>query len=98
LRWFFKESLRDFLPARIIAKEKHGFGLPVGAWLRSHRPLREMASDSLGGLRGRGIVRADFLDRLVDRHLDEHPGYYGVMVWILMTLELWFRRGIRAGS
>jgi len=98
LRWFFKESLRDFLPARIIAKEKHGFGLPVGAWLRSHRPLREMASDSLAGLRGRGIVRADFLDRLVDRHLDEHPGYYGVMVWILMTLELWFRRGSRAAS
>jgi len=95
LRWFFKESLKDFLPAQIITKEKHGFGLPVGAWLRSHPPLRELASDALAGLRGRGIVRTDFLDRLVNHHLDEHPGYYGVMVWILMVLELWLRRGNR---
>jgi asparagine synthase (glutamine-hydrolysing) len=96
LRWFFKESLKDFLPAKIITKAKHGFGLPVGAWLQSHAPLRELASDALAGLRGRHIVRPDFLDRLVNHHLDEHPGYYGVMVWILMVLELWFRRDNRA--
>ena len=92
LRWFFKRALADFLPAEIIAKEKHGFGLPVGAWLQSHAPLRELANDSLTDLRARAIVRSDFLDRLIDRHLDEHPAYFGTMVWILMMLELWFRR------
>ena len=29
LRWFFKEALRGFLPDEIIAKKKHGFGLPL---------------------------------------------------------------------
>ncbi len=35
LRPFFKEALTGFLPPEIIAKRKHGFGLPVGAWLVS---------------------------------------------------------------
>ncbi len=33
LRYFFKEALRGFLPDEIIAKKKHGFGLPFGVWL-----------------------------------------------------------------
>jgi asparagine synthase (glutamine-hydrolysing) len=92
LRHFFKEALSDFLPAEIIDKQKHGFGLPVGAWLQSDPQLRALASDSLVTLRGRGFVRAEFVDRLLDDHLASHAGYYGTMVWVLMMLELWFQR------
>ncbi len=94
LRYFFKEALRDFLPAEIITKEKHGFGLPVGAWLQSHPPLRELAFDSLQSLKSRNIVRADFIDSLLSDHLQSHAGYYGTMVWILMMLELWFQKHV----
>jgi asparagine synthase (glutamine-hydrolysing) len=89
LRWFFKEALRGFLPDEILAKRKHGFGLPFGVWLTKHRHLRELAFDSLQSLRQRGIVRGDFIQRLTDEYLPQHPGYYGELVWILMTLELW---------
>jgi asparagine synthase (glutamine-hydrolysing) len=89
LRWFFKQALSDFLPAEIIVKKKHGFGLPVGHWLLAHRPLFEMASDSIGSLRPHGIVRPEFVRHLLDVKLREHPGYYGVMVWVLMMLGLW---------
>lgn len=92
LRWFFKEALRGFLPDEIITKQKHGFGLPFGVWLEKHQPLQELAYDSLSGLRGRGIVRAEFIDELLGRHLKEHPGYHGTMVWVLMMLEQWFRQ------
>jgi asparagine synthase (glutamine-hydrolysing) len=92
LRHFFKEALVDYLPAEIIAKQKHGFGLPVGAWLKSDPHLRTLASDHLMALRTRGIVRARFIDKLLDDHLDAHAAYYGTMVWILMMLELWFQR------
>ena len=40
-------------------------------------------------LAGRGIVGADFVLTLLTRHLPEHPGYFGEMVWILMMLEQW---------
>jgi len=92
LRWFFKEALKDFLPPEIIAKKKHGFGLPFGVWAVGHSGLRSLALDSLDSLRGRGIVRADFIDRLVKEYLPQHPGYYGELVWILMMLEQWLGR------
>ena len=91
LRPFFKEALSDFLPPAVISKSKHGFGLPFGVWLADDKGLRELAGDSLSSLAGRGIVRADFLDRVMTRYLAEHPGYYGTMVWILMMLEQWFQ-------
>jgi asparagine synthase (glutamine-hydrolysing) len=92
LRYFFKQALADFLPAKIINKPKHGFGLPFGVWLQQHRRLRALAGDSLQSLRRRHLVRGDFLDRLQDRHLDEHAGYHGTMIWVLMMLEQWFQQ------
>ncbi|HEX6707565.1 MAG TPA: asparagine synthase-related protein [Albitalea sp.] len=89
LRWFFKQALLDFLPPEIITKKKHGFGLPVGHWLIEHKPLRDLAIDSINLLRPRGIVRPEFIRELLERKLHEHPGYYGTMVWLLMMLGLW---------
>ena len=91
LRWFFKEALRGFLPDEIITKKKHGFGLPFGVWTARHAGLSKLADDSLRHLADRGVVRADFIDKLLTDHLPAHPGYYGEMVWILMMLEQWLR-------
>jgi asparagine synthase (glutamine-hydrolysing) len=95
LRYFFKRALADVLPPRIIAKKKHGVGLPFGVWLTKDRQLRELASDSLNAIRTRGFVRPEFVDQLLDRDVAMHPGYYGSMVWILMMLEQWYRRAPR---
>lgn len=92
LRYFFKEALRGFLPDEIIAKQKHGFGLPFGVWLRHHPPLQALARESLNGLKARAIVQPEFIDRLLGQHLDEHASYHGTMVWILMMLEQWYRQ------
>lgn len=92
LRWFFKEALRDFLPEAIIKKQKHGFGLPFGVWACQHAGLRNLAGDTLGQLKKRGIIQPALIDRLIDELLPAHPGYYGELVWILMMMELWLSR------
>jgi asparagine synthase (glutamine-hydrolysing) len=92
LRYFFKEALRDFLPGEILTKQKHGFGLPVGAWLTTHPGLKALAGDSLSSLKGRGIVSPAFIDRLLNEHLHAHAAYFGTMAWVLMMLELWFQK------
>ena len=92
LRHFFKEALRGTLPDAIIKKKKHGFGLPFGLWLQQHHALKGLAFDSLSDLKARRIVRADFIDDLLNTHLAEHPGYHGTMVWVLMMLEQWFKQ------
>ena len=89
LRYFFKEALRGFLPDEIIAKQKHGFGLPFGPWMTRHQPLHDMVTSSLSGLKRRGIIEPAFIDELTSQHLSVHAGYYGTMVWVLMMLEQW---------
>jgi asparagine synthase (glutamine-hydrolysing) len=98
LRWFFKEALRGFLPNEILAKKKQGFGLPFGVWAADNQKLRCLAEDSVRGLVERNILRQDFVDTLFNRHLHEHPGYYGEMIWIAMMLEQWFRRDVKVGG
>lgn len=92
LRYFFKEALRGFLPDDIIAKQKHGFGLPFGVWLQTHKNLQDLAWDSLSDLKSRNVIRGDFIEKLLQQHLEEHAGYHGTMVWVLMMLEQWYRQ------
>ena len=98
LRYFFKEALRDFLPIEIINKKKHGFGMPFGDWLLAAGPLRDLAFDSMSGLKARGIVRSSFVDDLCNVRLREHANYYGGFMWVLMILELWLQWNARQGK
>ena len=91
LRYFFKQALSNFLPPEVIAKQKHGFGLPFGPWLQTHKPLEQLALDSLADLKKRRIIRPDFIDELTSMHVSRHADYFGTMVWVLMMLEQWFR-------
>ena len=98
LRWFFKEALRGFLPDAILAKKKHGFGLPFGLWLTRHAGLQNLAFDALATLDTRGHLRPGFIDALKREHLPRYPSYYGEMVWILVMLEQWLRAHERDGG
>ena len=89
LRYFFKKALSDFLPPETLRKEKHGFGLPVGVWMKDDVRLRELVRESLASLEGRGILRRSYIDKLSHLHQSEHGAYYGVMLWALTVLEQW---------
>lgn len=89
LRYFFKKAVGDFLPADIITKSKHGFGLPFGLWMEQHGPLRDLAYDSLQAFRARGYVQPAYIDNLIAQHRSGHASYYGVMIWVVMMLEQW---------
>jgi asparagine synthase (glutamine-hydrolysing) len=90
-----RASLAGTLPARLAARRRAGFALPFGQWLQSDARLKGLAYDTLAALRKRRIVRGEFIDTLLARHLPEDPVRHARMVWMLMMLELWFgqRRG-----
>lgn len=89
LRHFYKEALAGWLPDATIKKSKHGFGLPFGVWMKTHKPLQELAYDNIFNLKERGIFQPGFLDQAVAKHRDEHASYYGELIWVLTALELW---------
>ncbi|HEC19898.1 MAG TPA: asparagine synthase [Gammaproteobacteria bacterium] len=92
LRYFFKRALADFLPAEVLTKKKHGFGLPFGVWMEDHPRLHKISHDSLQELRGRNIISPRFIDELQGDLVRAHPGYYGTLIWVLMMLEQWFQQ------
>ncbi|MCB1801311.1 MAG: asparagine synthase [Gammaproteobacteria bacterium] len=89
LRSFYKRAVADFLPPEIINKPKHGFGLPFGIWMAEHPGLQQLAGDNLERMKRRGYVNAAFVDEIMRLHREQHAGYYGEFIWVLMMLELW---------
>jgi asparagine synthase (glutamine-hydrolysing) len=93
-RYIFKKAFEKFLPAEILSKKKHGFGMPTGDWLKKHAGFRDLAWALLLDRRSlqRGYFKRPALEKLLRLHDDESSTYYGTLIWNLMMLELWHRK------
>lgn len=89
LRYFYKQSMKGFLPDSILKKPKQGFSLPFGIWAKSHKGLKELIHDNVEKLKTRGFINPEFIDKALDMHDNSHADYYGELLWVLMMLELW---------
>ena len=94
MRHLFKRAFAPLLPAATLAKVKHGFGLPISDWLRTHAPFRELARDTLLSRRSRerGYFASGVMEHLFQLHEDDRTPFYGDVLWSLLMLELWHRR------
>jgi asparagine synthase (glutamine-hydrolysing) len=90
-RYLFKRAFRNLLPAEVIQKKKHGFGIPVASWLKSDPHFREYSHDILLSRRAsqRGYFRRDFLEQLMRNHEMDESSYYGDTLWTILAMELW---------
>lgn len=90
-RHLFKRAFASLLPAEILAKTKHGFGLPVSGWLKTHPGFRSLAQDTLLSKRcaERGYFSRTGLEELFRLHARDHTPYYGGILWTCLMLELW---------
>lgn len=95
-RYIFKKAFADLLPQEILAKKKHGFGLPTGDWLRTDPGFRDLARSLLLDSRSirRGYFKRNALEKLLEQHDRESSSYYGSHIWYLMMLELWHRNHV----
>ncbi|HKZ05071.1 MAG TPA: asparagine synthase-related protein [Methylomirabilota bacterium] len=93
-RYLFKRAFQPLLPAEILAKRKHGFGIPTSDWLKGHAGFRDLARETLLSpwARGLGYFRPGALERLFALHTADSTPYYGDQVWTALMLHLWHRR------
>lgn len=92
LREFYRETFRGLLPAAVLDKSKHGFGLPFGEWLLQNKALEAEVLAALRGIVDRGLVRPEFAERLLESQRSGErraAAYYGTLLWSLATLEKW---------
>lgn len=88
-KFILKEIARDYLPHSIIDRPKHGFGVPLGAWLRRDASLVRETLLSREA-RGRGLLDQAAVTRLIDAHIAGKRDH-GQRLWALLTLEWWHR-------
>jgi asparagine synthase (glutamine-hydrolysing) len=90
-RVMFKEALRGFLPHEIIAKKKHGMGVPVGMWIKNHQPLSDLVHDMLlqENASIRHYIKPTFLEHIWRQMQSSSTPYYGDNLWVFLILEIW---------
>jgi asparagine synthase (glutamine-hydrolysing) len=87
-KWVFKRAVAPRLPPGTLTRPKHGFDVPLDAWLRG--PLRPRFEDAVlhprsaaAGLIDQGVAR-----RLFQAH-QAGTGRHGQVLWALLVLAHW---------
>lgn len=95
-RYLFKRATRNLLPQEILNKTKHGFGLPIGLWLKTDPQLRSFSREVLLDSRTyqRGYFRREFVEYLIRNMESDDTPYYGDLLWLFLMLELWHREHV----
>jgi asparagine synthase (glutamine-hydrolysing) len=90
LKRVLKRAVGGLVPDEILARPKHGFGVPLDRWFRED--LDAYTTGMLGpGARLREHLNGVEVDRLLSEHRTE-AGNHGHALWTLLTLELFLRR------
>src|SRR5688572_19226085 len=89
-KFLFKQAMRGILPDAIIDRPKHGFAVPIAAWLRGD--LAEFSRSLLLSdvCRQRGFFDAAHVERLLT--LNARGRDLDLQLWTMMSFELWCQR------
>jgi asparagine synthase (glutamine-hydrolysing) len=90
-KWILRQAGKSLLPARILARPKVGFRVPVNRWFRGE--MRDYLMDHLQG--SSSMTRTYFepkaLDHVLAEHMDGRQNHEKVL-WTLLNLEIWHRQ------
>jgi len=89
-KYLFKQAMRGILPDAIIDRQKHGFAVPIAAWLRGD--LAEFARALLlsSACRDRGVFDTAHVERLLA--LNARGRDLDLQLWTMLSFELWCQR------
>lgn len=89
-----KQLAVNYLPEAIVNRPKHGFGAPLGAWLRRDmRLVREWLLSARS--QQRGLFDPVAVTQLIDQHANGTHDH-AQKLWTLLTLEAWHQQYIDA--
>jgi asparagine synthase (glutamine-hydrolysing) len=91
LKRVLKHAVADLLPADLVNRPKHGFGVPLDRWFREDLSAYVDATLGAPDARLRAHVDPAVLDRLIGEHR-RGGRTHGHALWTLLTLEVFLRQ------
>ncbi len=90
-KYILRTLAKRYVPAHIIDRPKHGFGVPVGKWFRGN--LKDYLQDHLisAGNYNSQYLNHAMVQQLVKDHLAEKQDH-GHLLWTLLSFEIWLRK------
>jgi|NGEPerStandDraft_6_1074524.scaffolds.fasta_scaffold04968_5 asparagine synthase (glutamine-hydrolysing) len=86
-----RNVLRRYVPPALFERQKMGFGIPLGEWIRG--PLAEWAADLLSehSLKTSGLFDVAYVRRHLDEHLTGRRNWQYAL-WTIIMFQAWYRR------
>ena len=92
-KYLLKKVMKGRIPDNIIDRDKQGFALPLGHWLRG--PLYGWAREVLavGKLQSVGILNPRYVERLFGEHREGRADHRKKL-WTLLAWQMWYDRWV----
>ena len=87
-KWPLRKLAARILPAGLVERPKHGFGIPIAAWLRG--PLRPWAEDLFDAtlLDEQGWFNVSLVRSRWEAHLEDQEDL-SAFLWPLLMFQAW---------
>ena len=91
LKYLLKKAAVQWLPRKIVYRQKRGFSVPIGRWMR--KELRPSLDEALGEerLKRQGMFNVPFVRRLLEEHWSARADHRKLL-WALFCFQLWYER------
>ena len=90
-KWLVKSVLRRHLPENLIAKRKHGFGVPVGKWLNADLKVQLLDFMNPTLLNNQGIFDSALINRIQRDHQSGRYDYRREL-WSFLVFQRWYSK------
>ncbi|HZT68521.1 MAG TPA: asparagine synthase (glutamine-hydrolyzing) [Terriglobia bacterium] len=90
-KYILKKAVEEWLPRKIVYRQKRGFTVPIAGWLRNE--LRPLVAEVLNEekLRRQGLFNVTYVQQLIREHSSRRADHRKAL-WTLLCFQLWYDR------
>jgi len=94
-KYLLRKLAEKYLPSELINQPKRGFEVPLQQWVNVQ--LRSVMSDYLLSADAyyKNFIDISFVQDLLDNRVSVMAEKRAKMLWLLFTLEVWYKRGYK---
>lgn len=94
-KWLLRKAFEKDFPPNFLDMKKHGFGIPVGDWLRTHLHEEVVRYSDRSLIEEQGIFNYEYLSTLLSAHLKRERDYT-FQVWSFYCFQDWYFKTFRS--